>query len=572
MRQARLTLAATPTFALALALALALAVALAVADTGAAATRRAAATAPAVTSDPAIAGAAQVGSTLTATTGSWTGDSPITYSFTWLRCNASGNACTAIAGATSQSYLLVAGDLATTLRVSVVAVNGAGAGGGVSAPSAAIASTPSAPTSSVAPTVTGSVRQGQVLTASPGTWTGTGTITYTYQWKRCDTAGQACADASSVIAQNTITLAAADVGKTIRAVVIATTGAGSASATSAPSPIVLSTNAPALTTLPSVSGVAREGDTLTATAGTWAGSGLTYTYRWRRCDAAGENCVDASAPVVQNTVTLVLADTGKTMRVVVTATSSGGVATATGEPTQVVVKKDAPANTGAPTLAGTAREGQVLTVASGVWSATGTVAYTYQWERCDTAGQACVDASAVIGQNTITLAAADVGKTIRALVIATNTVGSAKSATAASAVVVAKDTPAPSTGGSLPTGTDPLTIAQISSPDRLVLKTVAPVPARITSRSVFVLQVKVTNAQGRPVGGAVVAALPLPTAWASGGRATTGVDGRAAIEIRPTAKLPLTKGSLAIFLQATKPGDDTVLKVSGARLAQIRIG
>ena len=572
MRRTRPTLAAAPTLALTLALALALAVALAATGTAGAAPQRAAATAPSVTTEPAIAGAAQTGSTLTATTGSWTGDTPITYSFTWLRCNGSGNACAAVAGATSQTYLLVAGDLAATLRVSVVAVNAAGAGGGVSTPSAVVASAPSAPTSSVAPAVSGSARQGQVLTASPGTWTGTGTITYTYQWKRCDTSGQACTDASSVIAQNTITLAAADVGKTIRVVVIATTSGGSAPATSAPSPIVLSTNAPALTTLPTVSGLAREGETLTAAAGTWAGSGLTYTYKWRRCDAAGENCIDASATVAQNTVTLVAADTGKTIRVVVTATSSGGAATATGEPTPVIVKKDAPVNTGLPTLAGTARDGQVLTAATGIWNATGAITYTYQWKRCDSAGQSCSDASAVIAQNTITLAAADVGKTIRAVVIATNAAGSATSTTAATAVVVAKEAPAPTTGGALPSGSGPLTIVQVVSPNRLVMATVTPVPARITSHSIFVLQVKVTDVQGRPVEGAVVAALPLPTAWAKAGKAITGVDGRAAIELRPTAKLPLARGTLAVFLQATKPGDDAVLKVSGARMAQIRIG
>jgi hypothetical protein len=70
----------------------------------------------------------------------------------------------------------------------------------------------------------------------------------------------------------------------------------------------------------------------------------------------------------------------------------------------------------------------------------------------------------------------------------------------------------------------------------------------------------------------VVAALPVPTAWAKGGKATTGDDGRAAITIRPTAKLPLERGTLWVFLQASKPGDDKVLKVSGARLAQVRIG
>ena len=251
--------------ALATALALALVLAAVAATVAAAAQARARAIAPSQTTPPAVAGAAQVGSTLTATTGSWTGDSPITYSFTWLRCNAGGGSCTGIAGATSQSYLVAAADVAATVRVSVVAINATGAAASVSGPTAAVTSAPSAPTSSVAPAVTGTAREGQALTVSTGTWTGTGTITYTYQWKRCDTSGQNCVDASSVIGQNTITLAAADIGKTIRAVVIATTGAGAASATSAPSPTVVAVNAPTAGSLPTVSGITREGDTLTAT-------------------------------------------------------------------------------------------------------------------------------------------------------------------------------------------------------------------------------------------------------------------------------------------------------------------
>jgi hypothetical protein len=375
-----------------------------------------------------------------------------------------------------------------------------------------------------------------------------------------------------VIAQNTITLAATDVGTTIRAIAIATTGAGAAAATSAPSPVVLAVNAPAIATLPTVTGIAREGETLTAGAGTWAGSGISYKYQWRRCDQAGENCVDASAAVVQNTVTLVAADTARTMRVVVTATSSGGVATATSEPSAVVVKRDAPVNTAAPAVTGTARDGQTLTVAHGTWNGAGTIAYTYQWKRCDGAGQSCVDASAVITQATITLAAADVGKTIRAAVIATNAVGSATTTSAATPVVVAKDAAAAAPSAGLPAGTGPLTIAQLVSPNRLLIARVTAVPARIATRQIFVLQVRVTDVKGRPVGGAVVQAVPAVASWARGGKATTGADGVAAIEIRPSAKLPLARGTLPLFLQVTKPGDDPVFTVGSSRLAQVTIG
>ena len=558
--------------ALATALALALVLAAVAATVAAAAQARARAIAPSQTTPPAVAGAAQVGSTLTATTGSWTGDSPITYSFTWLRCNAGGGSCTGIAGATSQSYLVAAADVAATVRVSVVAINTTGAAASVSGPTAAVTSAPSAPTSSVAPAVTGTAREGQALTVSTGTWTGTGTITYTYQWKRCDTSGQNCVDASSVIGQNTITLAAADIGKTIRAVVIAATGAGAASATSAPSPTVVAVNAPTAGSLPTVSGITREGDTLTATTGTWAGSGLTFKYQWRRCDSAGQTCVDASAQITQNAVTLAAADAGKTMRVVVTATSSGGSATATSEPTAPIVRKDAPVPAAVPIVSGLAREGQTLTVAQGAWNGVGTITYSYQWQRCDTAGQSCTDASTVIAQNSISLTAADVGKTIRGRVIATNAAGATTATSAATAVVIAKDGAIPSSGNALPAGSGPFPVAQIVAPNRLVVKTAVARPSRITSRDAVMLTVRVVDAKGRPVEGAAVRATPLPGSWATGTTGVTGADGRAALELRPTAKLPLVRGSLAVFLQATKPADDALLPVTGSRVIGIRVG
>jgi hypothetical protein len=115
-------------------------------------------------------------------------------------------------------------------------------------------------------------------------------------------------------------------------------------------------------------------------------------------------------------------------------------------------------------------------------------------------------------------------------------------------------------------------VAQIVAPNRLVVKTTKAVPARITSRGVVVLTVLVTDAKGRPVEGAVVLATPLPVVWAKGATASTGHDGRAAIEIRPTAKLPLAKGSLPIVVKVTKPGDDPLLPVTGMRLITIPVG
>jgi thermitase len=74
---------------------------------------------------PAISGTAQPGQTLSATTGSWS-ESPTSYAYQWERCNTSGASCSAIEGASAQSYTVAPGDLGATLRVAVSASNSAG--------------------------------------------------------------------------------------------------------------------------------------------------------------------------------------------------------------------------------------------------------------------------------------------------------------------------------------------------------------------------------------------------------------------------------------------------------------
>lgn len=78
------------------------------------------ATLPANTVLPAITGTAQVGVELTASTGTWTGTAPIQYTFQWQK------GTTNIAGATESTYTPVVGDVGSTLRVVVRALNPAG--------------------------------------------------------------------------------------------------------------------------------------------------------------------------------------------------------------------------------------------------------------------------------------------------------------------------------------------------------------------------------------------------------------------------------------------------------------
>ncbi|MDX6515064.1 MAG: hypothetical protein QOH73_730, partial [Gaiellaceae bacterium] len=55
--------------------------------------------APSNTARPAISGPAVDGQTLTASPGSWSGSTPIAYSYHWQRCSSGGTSCRWIGGA-----------------------------------------------------------------------------------------------------------------------------------------------------------------------------------------------------------------------------------------------------------------------------------------------------------------------------------------------------------------------------------------------------------------------------------------------------------------------------------------
>jgi RHS repeat-associated protein len=288
--------------------------------------------APVNDSPPTISGAARDGQTLTADKGTWRARPAASFAYQWRRCDTVGANCADIAGATGSTYGQTSSDVGKTIRVVVTGSNTHGSSSATSDKTAAVQGNP--PANTAPPTIAGTVRDGETLTASNGGWSGSTPISYAYQWRRCDSSGAACLDIAGATG-STYVLIHDDVGSRIRVRVTGSNPHGSDTGTSAASGSV-DPAPPANTSPPTISGTPRTGRTLTADNGTWTGTPtISYAHQWRRCDTAGANCADI-AGATSSSYVLTEADGGATIRVQVTASNAGGSTAATSAQTGVV--------------------------------------------------------------------------------------------------------------------------------------------------------------------------------------------------------------------------------------------
>ncbi len=277
------------------------------------------------------------GSLLFASIGSWKGQFPITFAYSWQKCEPKTGFCFTIPGATGSSFVVPADLYGWGIAIRITATNSLGSTSIVSLPTAPV--TALAPQLHVTPPVVGSNVVGQSLSVGTGTWSGTLPLAYTYQWRRCDPQGTlpSCVPIPGATSSSYI-LQAADQGVSVRVYITATNLQGAATTiTNHTFPTLPQPHfSPSVSAPPSIAGLALPGELITADRGAWTGDDpISYVLRWQRCDAAGAACAVVAA-ATKTTYRIGAKDVGSTIRVVVTAKNAIGNSTASSATTDTI--------------------------------------------------------------------------------------------------------------------------------------------------------------------------------------------------------------------------------------------
>ena len=418
---------------------------------------------------PSIAGNAEVGQTLTGNRGTW--NDVTSYDYRWRRCDASGNNCSDISGATDLTYVVQGSDVDSTLRLRVTGDNAMGdSATASSAQTAVVVGPPAGGSVTITPTASPVVGPVTLTATTPragsANWLGA-PASFTFQWERTSTSGggSGCNNswvtfgethagvAAGATTTDQLTNAAAPFCYRVRVLGVNSHGS---------SPLVTSNNtvrvnppAPFNTLLPAISGSTVRPSTLSTTNGNWNNGPITdYDYQWQRSTSgACTSWQDAGGTDNNQTYALVSGDVGRCIRVIVNADNGSDNTNATSLPVGPVTNQPPPANTVLPAITGTAMYGRTLQTSDGTWNNGPITDYDYQWQR-STSG-ACTswqDAGGTDNNQTYTLVSSDSGRCIRVIVNADNGVANTNATSSGVGPVIGAPSGSPVTlasGGSV---------------------------------------------------------------------------------------------------------------------------
>jgi hypothetical protein len=325
---------------------------------------------------------------------------------------------------------------------------------------------------------------------------------------------------------------------------------------------------PVNTSRPAITGEPLEGLRLTAQPGTWTGTQpIAFAYHWLRCNRRGGSCSAISGATRQR-YRLTGNDVGHTLRVRVRASNKDGAAVATSARTHVIVAADSlPVNLTPPAISGTPKVGDALTASPGTWTGKRPIAFSFQWQRCDSVGGNCAAVAGATGGR-FELTGADLGRTLRVVVTARNASG-VDSRTSVPTAVVASGGPAGQVR--LENGKISIPVSSVSLPARLIIDQVQFRPYPVRSRTAPILvRVHISDTRGYFIRGALVFVRSTPLLTTTPPETATSLSGWVTLTTKPRLDFPLRRGfNVQFFVRARKSGENLLAGVSSRRLAQV---
>src|SRR5579884_2542958 len=196
----------------------------------------------------------------------------------------------------------------------------------------------------------------------------------------------------------------------------------------------------------------------------------------------------AATPAATTTTTTAMTSTAATTTTTRTSTTTPTSTTKPATTTTAAATK--PSSTAAPTVSGTVQVGHLLTATNGNWDGSTPLTYSYQWRVCGANGGACRDIPGATG-NEYSLKSQDLGNTLRVVVTAKNSAGSASATSTPTARVAAAAAAAPANGcPKLASGAASASIASLAPPARLQIDQTLAYP-NLISRSTRSIMLKV---------------------------------------------------------------------------------